>query len=94
MESIKSIEKGNNPHVGYGFYDMGQDYLDHLRHIFKSEIEADKFSSVEEYGDENTMNQIRSFGFGSCREMKVDSKTLTFIDHTLTPYGEVDRVEW
>ena len=73
---------------------MGQDYLDHFRNVFKSEIENGHFSSVEEYGDGDTMNEIRSFGFGPCYEVKADTKTLVFIEDTLTPQGEVDNVEW
>ena len=78
MESIKSIEIGNNPHVGYGLYDMGESYLDYFRQIFKAEIEHDRFSSLNDNDD--MMGTIKSMGFGDCNLVEAESKTLSFFD--------------
>jgi hypothetical protein len=39
LESIVDNYKGNNPHIGYGKYDDGNEYLEYFRHLFKYEID-------------------------------------------------------
>lgn len=39
LESIIDDYRGNNPHVGYGNYDEGNEYLEYFRHLFKYEID-------------------------------------------------------
>ena len=41
VESIIENFEGNNPHVGYGWYDAGQEYIDRLSDLFKYEREND-----------------------------------------------------
>ena len=83
LESLKTIELGNNPHIGYGFYDMGEDFLDHFRHVFKSELENGKFSMLNDIEEgENLREEAWEIGFGACTAMPVTAKTLSFIDET------------
>ena len=45
LETIIDDYRANNPHVGYGKYDDGNEYLEYFRHLFKYEIDnstADK----------------------------------------------------
>lgn len=78
MESITTEERGNNPHVGYGFYDAGESYLQHFRNIFKTEIERGRFSSI----DEDMYGTVLGMGFGTCSATQVDAKTISFRDTT------------
>ena len=103
LESIKTIEEGNNPHVGYGLYDMGEAYLDKFRHIFKDEINNGHFSTLSESNDTDTLQRIMSVGFGQCYPIEAPKKTMTFMPETLTPYGalenghvveEYDNADW
>lgn len=43
LESIIEDNKGNAPHIGYGNYDDGKEYLDYFRQLFKYSIENDEF---------------------------------------------------
>lgn len=43
LESIIENNKGNAPHIGYGKYDNGEEYLDYFRHLFKYSIENNNF---------------------------------------------------
>ena len=91
LESIKTIEVGNNPHVGYGLYDMGESYLDRYRHIFKDDLDNGDFSSVTETEEREMYNKIMSVGFGQCNTVKAEKKTMTFMENTLTPYGSLEN---
>lgn len=46
LESLKSDEKGNNPHCGYGDYDDGEEYIERLTQPFKYAIDNNWFSSL------------------------------------------------
>lgn len=103
LESIKTVEEGNNPHVGYGDYDMGEAYLDRFRHIFKAELDNGQFSMLSEDESNEEFDRIMSLGFGPCYAKKTDRKSVTFMTETLTPYGaledgeivdEYDEVDW
>lgn len=74
LESLKTVENGNNPHVGYGYYDMGTDYLDHYVHIFKHELENNEISIPEDL----TFEGINSIGFGPCDPVVSERKTMAF----------------
>ena len=47
LQSIVDENAGNNPHVGYGNYDGGEEYLEYLRTIFKYAIEKNKFTASD-----------------------------------------------
>lgn len=44
LESLIDENRGNNPHVGYGGYDMGETYLDYYRNLFKGALDTDNFN--------------------------------------------------
>lgn len=81
LESLKTVEKGNNPHVGYGYYDMGEDYLDHYRKIFKSELEDGLFSNLSDEEDDEMTQKVNDMGF-KLVDVDVNTKTLSFKDST------------
>ena len=45
LESIVENFDGNNPHVGFGWYDNGQEFIDRLKKLFKYEIDNDSEDS-------------------------------------------------
>lgn len=45
VESIIDNNDGNNPHIGYGNYDDGSEYLDYFKTIFKYSIENNNFTN-------------------------------------------------
>ena len=69
LESIVDDYRANNPHVGYGKYDDGNEYLEYFRHLFKYEIEnstTDKPLFTESAYDCNTgdvLAEINDCGF-------------------------------
>ena len=68
MESLQSEEKGNNPHVGFGQYDDGDEYLENFRNLFKAPFEEGLFdylnSDDEEYKEYyNTLANGYGFKF-------------------------------
>lgn len=69
LESIVDDYRANNPHVGYGKYDDGNEYLEYFRHLFKYEIEnstVDKPLFTESAYDCNTgdvLAEINDCGF-------------------------------
>ena len=51
LDDIISINVGNNPHTGYGNYDMGREYIEYMELPYKYAIENnmfDTFSDAEE----------------------------------------------
>ena len=50
LENLVLTTKGNNPHVGYGYYDIGQKYKDYMGMPFKYAVDNGLFSG--EYIDE------------------------------------------
>ena len=51
LDSIIPYNLGNNPHVGYGFYDMGKEYFDYMRQPFKYSVDNDGFETIEDMQD-------------------------------------------
>lgn len=87
LESLKSDEKGNNPHCGYGDYDDGQEYLDRLTQPFKYALDNNWFSSLS--GEEK--NKVKGFKF-EIDELKSDSKIEFFKDETDTRSLESKKI--
>lgn len=56
LDSIIPYTIGNNPHVGYGHYDMGKEYLDYMKQPFKYSVDEHGFEKLD---DENAANDIR-----------------------------------
>lgn len=69
LESIIDDYRGNNPHVGYGNYDEGNEYLEYFRHLFKYEIDNitpdNPIFREEAYdcNDGEVLPQIKDCGF-------------------------------
>lgn len=64
LDSIIDNNVGNNPHVGYGDYDGGQDFLNYYRKLFKYSIENDKFDKlIYKSSLSGITNTIGSIGF-------------------------------
>ena len=87
LESLKSDEKGNNPHCGYGDYDDGQEYLDRLTQPFKYALDNNWFSSLS--GEEK--DEIKGLKF-EIDGLKSDSKIEFFKDETDTRSLESKKI--
>lgn len=64
LENIIDEVKGNNPHVGYGLYDNGEEYFKYFTQLFKYAIESDNFT--DDAYDCNTgevLDEIKKIGF-------------------------------
>lgn len=53
LETLFSNNIGNNPHVGYGLYDDGEDYLDNFRHLFRGAVSEGLFDYLSTAKDED-----------------------------------------
>ena len=47
LESLKSEFRGNNPHVGYGQYDDGEEYIRHFQNLFEGSFNDGKYDYLE-----------------------------------------------
>lgn len=74
LESLKSDTTGNNPHVGYGTYDNGMEYLEYFNQIFKNKIDTNKFSliSSDEASATISLETIKNIGFNVDTDLVVD----------------------
>lgn len=74
LESLKSDTTGNNPHVGYGTYDDGMEYLEYFNQIFKNKIDNSKFSliSSDETSATISLETIKGIGFNVDTDLVVD----------------------
>lgn len=52
LESLEAEFKGNNPHIGFGEYDDGQEYLYHFEHLFEGSFKDGKFDYLEKSDDD------------------------------------------
>lgn len=65
LDSIISTDIGNNPHVGYGLYDLGQEYLNYMNQPF--------FYTLNNYSlDEDTRSDMESLEFMVSERMKAE----------------------
>lgn len=63
LESLMNYGIGNNPHVGYGHYDDGHEYLEYFNQIFKHGLETNKFTRLQ-YGNAYvTEDMVEEVGF-------------------------------
>lgn len=67
LKEIVDENAGNNPHVGYGNYDGGEEYLDYIRTIFKYSIDNDRFTV-------NDLAMARSIGGFNLSNIIEDNK--------------------
>ena len=64
LESIMNYNIGNNPHVGYGHYDDGIEYLEYFNQIFKYRLEHGQFSRLEYDSEYIGEDDVKEIGFG------------------------------
>ena len=95
LESLIADYKGNNPHVGYGHYDDGEEYLYHYQNLFNGMFKDGKFDYLEqnnEYigGLNASGKQIYErlskgdYGFKLKAEVEDNKKCNYYIDRTNT----------
>lgn len=92
LESIVETNTGNNPHVGYGDYDDGEEFLNYVRQTFRGAITNDGFSD-EAYDCETgeILDEILNVGF-AVRQSAVDNmKVWYFTDNTRT--GKIFKLQ-
>lgn len=86
LDSIIPYNLGNNPHVGYGFYDMGKEYFDYMKQPFKYSVDNDGFETIEDMQDaerirfcikkETDENKVKIFGDELKDEDKLETITM------------------
>lgn len=91
LESLSTDYKGNNPHIGYGKYDDGSEYIEHFTHLFKKTFEMGLYDRWKEEAP-SVYESAATFGFKVCEVL--DNKKCAFFedlttgDSGLQPYGE------
>lgn len=90
LNSIVERKDGNNPHVGYGYYDSGEEYIDRFRKLFKYEVENDS-ADKQMFKDDGNMAydcdtgelnpEIRTLGF-NIDGKAVDSQKVWYFKNT------------
>lgn len=103
MESLTTVEEGNNTHVGYGLYDDGDKYIRRFTNIFENAIDDGLYEYLKkDSGD--TYLEVTQFGF-PLKTMTDNKKCAFFQDsyelkkksdegNYLESIGEKDAVEW
>lgn len=74
LESLKNSTVGNNPHVGYGNYDDGFEYLEYFNQIFKNKLDNNLFSRLSATNPGITEEDVRNIGFDIDYDLFVDDK--------------------
>ena len=81
LESLTTDYKGNNPHIGYGKYDDGSEYIEHFTHLFKKTFEMGLYDRWKEEAP-SVYESAATFGFKVCEVL--DNKKCAFFED-LTP---------
>ena len=83
LESIVELNTGNNPHVGYGKYDDGEEYLNYFKQIFKGAIDNDGFTDdAYDCHTGNLVTGITTCGFEVQPQVVDNVKVWFFTDNT------------
>lgn len=53
LDSVVSTLVGNNPHVGYGLYDLGNEYIEYMKKPYKHSIDNHNFNYEIDYDVED-----------------------------------------
>lgn len=75
LESLITDYKGNNPHVGYGKYDDGSEYIEHFTHLFKNTFEMGLYDQWKEE-EPSVYESAATFGFTVCEAL--DNKKCSY----------------
>ena len=81
LESLITDYKGNNPHVGYGKYDDGSEYIEHFTHLFKNTFEMGLYDRWKEE-EPSVYESAATFGFTVCESL--DNKKCAFFEDLTT----------
>ena len=79
LESLSTDYKGNNPHIGYGKYDDGSEYIEHFTHLFKKTFEMGLYDRWKEEAP-SVYESAATFGFRVC-EVLDNKKCAYFHDY-------------
>lgn len=74
LENIIENHEGNNPHVGYGAYDEGNEFKDFFADVFKGAKQNDNFINVDD-------NEVFTYGFNL--EKQIDNVKTWYFSDTL-----------
>lgn len=80
LESIVDEYKGNNPHVGWGKYDNGEEYINYFRNLFKFSIENNNFNDYAYQCEDGLKDGILNTGFKIDSLIKDNVKIWYFTD--------------
>lgn len=110
LESLIADYKGNNPHVGYGQYDDGEEYIYQYQNLFNGMFKDGKFDYLEQSDDTIGGLNIKGkelyeklskgeYGFKLEAEVEDNKKCNYYIDTTntesdLVPLGAIDKIVW
>lgn len=110
LESLIADYKGNNPHVGYGQYDDGEEYLYHYQNLFNGMFKDGKFDYLEQNNEyigglnasgKQIYKRLSAGDYGfKLIEVEDNKKCNYYIDRTnaknrLEPLsGATDNIEW
>lgn len=94
LESIIDDTTGNNPHVGYGKYDDGQEYLLRFKQLFREAIINNNFLD-DAYKCENgeLIDGIKEHGFTVSDLIEDNVKTWYFTDH-YKRHNNLQRIDY
>ena len=110
LESLIADYKGNNPHVGYGQYDDGEEYLYQYQNLFNGMFKDGKFDYLEQSNEtigglnktgKEIYERLSTGDYGFKLAEVVDNKKCNYyIDRTntesrLKPLDDTaDKIEW
>ena len=81
LDSIIDEYRGNNPHVGFGKYDNGEEYFEYIKHIFKGAIETEGFEDeMYECNTGNLLPIVTEQGFEVTDKIEENQKCWYFYD--------------
>lgn len=78
LESIISVNVSNNPHVGFGNYDLGETYFEYLKQPFKYAIDNNFLSSTYAIEAEDDSNLYEITKLSGDKIMVVDKNSDTY----------------
>lgn len=81
LDDIISLNIGNNPHTGYGNYDMGHEYIDYMQLPYKYAIENNMFDTFSDADDARYVSFPHE-GVASNDKIKIISPDGSLIQYT------------
>ena len=93
LEKVVDEYRGNNPHIGYGNYDDGEEFIKYLEKIFKGAIDSNSFRD-EAYDCDTgeVLTGITEQGF-NVEEVKDNKKCWYFYDKDKYPLDDTRKME-